>query len=104
MKYRSSFKLGKCEFFNEWFEYIGYDLMTHGNTTTKSKYDLIDSWDIFTTGDGLHFVVSLCNYYNKSSSCFSYDIYCCVNYTLSVQRKEYHQIVGLSSFSNPSSL
>ena len=41
-KYRASFKLSKCEFFYDRFEYVGHDLMVSGNTTAQSKYDLIN--------------------------------------------------------------
>ena len=64
-KYRASFKLSKCEFFYDRFEYVGHDLMPGGNTTAKSKYDLINQWATPATGDNLHSFVSLCNYYNK---------------------------------------
>ena len=46
LKYRASFKLG---FFYKMFEYVGHDMIAHGNTTAKSKYVLIDSWDAPTT-------------------------------------------------------
>ena len=39
--------------------------MAHGSSTAQLKYDMIDSWDIPTIGDGLHYFVLLCNYYNK---------------------------------------
>ena len=65
MKYRASFKLSKCEFFYERFEYVGHDIIAGGNTTAQSKYDLINNWSTPATGDGLHSFVSLCNYYNK---------------------------------------
>ena len=64
-KYRASFKLSKCELFYDQFEYVGHDLMVGGNTTAQSKNDLINQWATPTTGDNLHFFVSLCNYYNK---------------------------------------
>ena len=41
MKYSIRFTLLKCEFFYERLEYIGYDIMAGGNTTSQSKYDLI---------------------------------------------------------------
>ena len=39
--------------------------MANGNTTARSKYDLINEWPTPTTGDNLHSFVSLCNYYSK---------------------------------------
>ena len=42
LKYRASFKLSKCEFFYEIFEYVGHAIMTGGNTIAYSKYDLIN--------------------------------------------------------------
>ena len=65
MKYRGTFKLSKCEFFYERFEYVGHDIISGGNKTAQSKYDLINNWSTPAAGDGLHSFVSLCNYYNK---------------------------------------
>ena len=64
-KYRTSFKLSKCGFFYDRFEYVGHDLMASDNTTAQSKYDLLNHWHTTKTGDKLHSSVSLCNYYNK---------------------------------------
>ena len=44
--------------------------MSQGNTTEKSKYELVTNWSLPTTGDCLHLFVSLCNYYSKLTSFF----------------------------------
>ena len=40
-KYRVSLKIKKCHLFSDRFEYVGRDIMTMGNTTASSKYDLV---------------------------------------------------------------
>ena len=65
-KYRESFKLGKCDFLSERFEFIGRNIMPTGNTTTTSKYDLITDWKLPTIAAGLHSFVSLVNFYKRS--------------------------------------
>lgn len=62
VKYRASFKMGKCDFFFSRFESVCHDIMSQGNTTEKSKYELVTNWSLPTTGDDLHLFVSLCNY------------------------------------------
>ena len=62
LKYRASFKLSKCDFFFKRFEYVGHDIMLNGNTTAKSKYNLINNWALPLDVDNLHSFVCLCNY------------------------------------------
>ena len=40
-RYRLSFKLSKCKFFNPRVEYLGYDLTSRGNCPAQSKFDLL---------------------------------------------------------------
>ena len=56
------------------FEYVGQDIMAHGNITEQSKYDRIDSWDVPMTCDGLHSFVSLCKYCNECCPMFQVHI------------------------------
>lgn len=37
VKYRISFKIKKCNLFNDRFEYVGCDILTAGSTTARSK-------------------------------------------------------------------
>ena len=69
-KYRESFKLAKCDFLSERFEFVGRDIMPTGNTTAASKYDLINDWKLPDTAAGLHSFVSLINFYKKFSPLF----------------------------------
>ena len=69
-KYRESFKLAKCDFLSERFEFVGRDIMPTGNTTAASKYDLINDWKLPVTAAGLHSFVSHINVYNKFSPLF----------------------------------
>jgi hypothetical protein len=41
LKYRISFRLDKCEFFVDIFEYVGHDITSDGNSPAQSKYDTI---------------------------------------------------------------
>ena len=48
--YRVSFRLDKCEFLSSRIEYVGHDILTHGNCPTQSKFDLINDWPTHTNG------------------------------------------------------
>ena len=65
LKYRTMLNLKKCNFLKKRFEFVGHDILSMGNTTAQSKYDLINDWILPVTGDGLHSFVSLCNFYTK---------------------------------------
>ena len=41
VKYRVSLKIKKCHIFSDGFEYVGRYLLQAGNTTSRSKYDLV---------------------------------------------------------------
>ena len=62
-KYSVSLKIKKCHLFSDRFEYVGRDIMSLGNTTASSKYDLVRKWILPTTGDNLRSFVSFCNFY-----------------------------------------
>ena len=64
MKYHISLKIKKCNFFSDWFEYMGRDITTTGNATAQSKYDLVKNWERPATGDMLHSFASFCNFYS----------------------------------------
>ena len=55
----------KCNLFNDRFEYLGRDIMTARNTTSKSKYGLVKSWKGPKKGDNLWLFVSFCNVYAR---------------------------------------
>ena len=74
MKYRVSFKLSKCEFFYNFFEYVGHVIIVGGNTIDQSKYDLINYWSTPTMGDGMYSFVSLFKYYNKFYPMFQFRV------------------------------
>jgi hypothetical protein len=63
LKYRVSFRLDKCEFFKERFEYVGHDITSEGNCPAQSKYDLIQDWPRTTTAKSLLSLISLCSLY-----------------------------------------
>jgi hypothetical protein len=64
-KYRLSLKLTKCDFLKERVEYVGHDLTSEGNCPSKSKFDMITDWPLPATGQALHSLIQLCNFYNK---------------------------------------
>ena len=43
-KYRISFKLSKYNFLQPHVEYIGHDIIAHGNCPAASKFYLLQSW------------------------------------------------------------
>jgi hypothetical protein len=63
LKYRVSFRLDKCEFFKEIFEYVGHDITSEGNCPSQSKYDIIQYWTRPTTAKSLLSFISLCSFY-----------------------------------------
>ena len=65
LKYRTTLNLKKCNFLKKRFEFVGHDILSMGNTTAQSKYDLINDWKLPESADGLHSFVSLCNFYTK---------------------------------------
>ena len=65
LKYRTTLNLKKCNFLKKRFEFVGHDILSIGNTTARSKYDLINDWELPESADGLHSFVSLCNFYTK---------------------------------------
>jgi hypothetical protein len=64
-KYRVSFQLKKCEFFKDRIEYVGHDLRPKGNSPAASKFDLINDWPLPTSGQSLHSLIGLVNYYHR---------------------------------------
>jgi len=65
LKYRVSFRLGKCEFLKERVEYVGHDLTPTGNCPAASKFDMINDWKLPDHSQQLHSFVSLLNFYSK---------------------------------------
>lgn len=64
-KYRVSFKLKKCEFLKDRTEYVGYDVLSSGNSPAQSKFDMINDWPLPTTGQSLHSFIGLVNFYHR---------------------------------------
>ncbi len=64
-KYRVSFKLKKCEFLKDRTEYVGYDVLSSGNSPAQSKFDMINDWPMPTTGQSLHSFIGLVNFYHR---------------------------------------
>ena len=64
-KYRTTLKLAKCDMLMKQFEFVEHDVLPQGNSTTSSKYDLINDWPLPETADSLHSFISLCNFYQK---------------------------------------
>ena len=64
-KYRVSFKLKKCEFFKDRTEYVGYDVLSVGNSPAQSKFDMINDWNLPTTGQSLHSFIGLLSFYHR---------------------------------------
>ena len=46
VRYRLSFKLSKCKFFNPCVEYLGHDLTSRGNCPAQSKFGLLKEWTL----------------------------------------------------------
>ena len=67
VRYRLSFKLSKCKFFNPRVEYLGYDLTSQGNCPAQSKFDLVKEWTLPEHGTPLLSFIGLCTLY----ACFS---------------------------------
>ena len=65
VKYRVSLKISKCHLFGDRFEYVGRDILQTGNTTASSKYNLVNDWQLPTTGDALHSFIAFCNFYSR---------------------------------------
>ena len=64
-KYRVSFRLDKCEFLKERVEYVGHDILRNGNCPAKSKFDLLNDWDLPTSGQSLFSFIGLVNFYHR---------------------------------------
>ena len=63
--YRVSFRLDKCEFLKDRVEYVGHDLTPTGNCPAQSKFDMINDWNLPTTGPSLHSFIGLINVYHN---------------------------------------
>ena len=64
-KYRVSFRQDKCHFLLERVEYVGHDLLAHGNCPAQSKFDMITDWVLPRTGSTLHSFVGLVTFYQR---------------------------------------
>ena len=69
-KYRVSFRLDKCEFLKSRVEYVGINLMRHGNTPAQSKFDMINHWTLPTSGQSLFAFIGLVNFYHRYAPYF----------------------------------
>ena len=58
-------KIAKSKILSERFEYVGRNILQAGNTTAKSKYNLVKDWKQPETGDDLRSFVSFCNFYAR---------------------------------------
>jgi hypothetical protein len=63
LKYRVSFHLDTCIFFNDWFEYVGHAIISKGNCQAQSKFDMIQDWPRSDTAKNLLYFISLCRFY-----------------------------------------
>ena len=64
-KYRVSFRLDECEFLKPQVEYVGHDILCHGNAPAKSKFNLINDWPLPTAGQSLFSFIGLVNFYHR---------------------------------------
>ena len=64
-KYRSSFKLSKCEFFTNKAEFVGYNIASTGNSPAESKFNMNNDWDLPITGQALFSFIGLVTFYNR---------------------------------------
>ena len=62
-KYRSSFKLTKCDIFKPCVEFFGNDLSTYRNFPTESQFDLIKHWTFPLHVISLLSFIGLCGFY-----------------------------------------
>jgi len=63
-KYRVSFKLPKCNFLSDCVEYLGHNLLQDGNTTAKSKFNMIRDWQLPSNGQSLFSFIGLISFYH----------------------------------------
>ena len=64
-KYRSNFKLNKCEFFSDRVEFVGHDILSAGNSPASSKFKSISDWELPQTGQMLFSFIGLITHYAK---------------------------------------
>ena len=64
-KYRVSFHLEKCEFLRPRVEYVGHDILCHGNYPAQSKFNMIDDCPLPISGQSLFSFVGLVNFYSR---------------------------------------
>ena len=74
IRYRLSFKLSKCKFFNPRVEYLGYDLTSRGNYPAQSKFDLLKEWTLPDHGTPLLSFFGLCTFYAGFSPWFEINL------------------------------
>ena len=65
VKHSVSLEVKECSFFKDQFDYVGQDSTPIGNTTSKSKYMLVEQWARLETGEILHSFISFCNFYAR---------------------------------------
>ena len=63
-KYRFSFKLRKCGFFQPRVEYVGHDLTAHGNYPATSHFNLPQRCSLLPHGILFLSFISLCCFYS----------------------------------------
>ena len=56
-KYRVSFRLNKREFLNKRVEYVGYDILCHGNSPAQSEFNLLNDCTIPTSCQSLSLIL-----------------------------------------------
>ena len=67
-KYRVSFRLKKCDFLKDRVEYVGHDITNEGNCPAQSKFNLINDWQLPSTGQTLLSFIGLINFYHRLRS------------------------------------
>ena len=65
LKYRVSFRLDKCEFLRKRVEYVGHDILRHGNAPAQSKFNLLNDWNLPDSGQSLFSFIGLVNFYHR---------------------------------------
>ena len=59
------FCLDQCEFFRPIVEYVGHNILCHGNCSAQSKFNVINNCPLPTAGQSLFSCIGLVNLYNR---------------------------------------
>ena len=64
-KYRVSFRLGQCDFLKSSVEYVRHGILSKGNFSAQSKFELIQDWKLPNSGQSLFLFIDLVKFYHR---------------------------------------